>query len=136
MSLCKRSLNLSVSSVPPCEAYLSSCFSILRLLRLFAAMRQYPAWSLPGIGFVFPLKSSVGCDTLGCDYEIVVEGYSSRWLPWNTRSVPGCRRRSFWKTTKPTRTHFKTDFESRSSEKLVGKAGGGKGSGYPACWGR
>ena len=27
-----------------------------------------------------------------------------------------------------TRTHFKTDFEARSSEKLVGKAGGEKGS--------
>jgi hypothetical protein len=26
------------------------------------------------------------------------------------------------------RTHFKTDFEARSSEKLVGKAGGKKGS--------
>jgi hypothetical protein len=28
-----------------------------------------------------------------------------------------------------TRTHFKTDFEARSSEKLVGKAGGEKGPG-------
>jgi len=28
----------------------------------------------------------------------------------------------------PVRTHFKTDFEARLSEKLVGKAGGEKGS--------
>jgi hypothetical protein len=31
------------------------------------------------------------------------------------------------------RTHFKTDFAARSSEKLVGKAGGEKGS--EAYWG-
>ena len=32
---------------------------------------------------------------------------------------------------KPLRTHFRTDFEARSSEKFVGKAGGRKGSEVP-----